>query len=131
MSVVFDTEPLLTFFKGESGDTEVEALLNKVVDGSLVAYVNIVNLSEFYHILHRFSPEAAEEKTRNLRAYGVKVIPLTDDALWKMAAKTKSMYPMSLADAYAVATAKVTNSLLVIGKDREFDGIEIETIEIK
>ena len=131
MSVVFDTEPLLTFFKGESGDTEVEELLNRIVDGSLIAYINIVNLSEFYYILHRFSPETAEEKIRNLRAYGLKLILLTDDALWKIAAITKSMHPMSLADAYAVATAKATNSQLVIGKDREFDGIEIETIEIK
>ncbi len=131
MSIVFDTEPLLTFFKGETGDTVVEELLNKVVDGSLIAYINIVNFSEFYYILHRFSPEAAEEKTSNLRAYGIKVFPLTDDTLWKVAATTKSMHPMSLADAYAVATAKATNSQLVIGKDREFDGIDVELIKIR
>ena len=131
MSIVFDTEPLLTFYKGEPGDADVEELLNKVVESSLQAYINIVNLTEFYYILHRYSPEAAEEKTRNLGAYGVKVVPLTEDTLWKTAAKTKSMHPMSLADAYAVATAKVTNSILVIGKDREFEGIDVETIRVQ
>ena len=105
--------------------------MNKVVDGSLQAYINIVNLTEFYYILHRYSPEAAEEKIRNLRAYGVKITPLTDDTLWKTAAKIKSTHPMSLADAYAVATAKATNSTLVIGKDAEFEGIDVETIRVQ
>ena len=131
MSVVFDTEPLLTFYKGEPGDTQVEELLKKVVNGSLQAYINIVNLTEFCYILHRYSPEAAEEKIRNLRAYGVKITPLTDDTLWKTAAKIKSTHPMSLADAYAVATAKATNSTLVIGKDAEFEGIDVETIRVQ
>ena len=81
MSVVFDTEPLLVFYMGEEGDTVVEEMLERVVDGDLHAYINIVNLTELYYILHRYSPEAAEEKTRNLRAYGIKVVPLTDDTL--------------------------------------------------
>ena len=81
LSVVFDTEPLLSFYRGEPGDTEVELLLNQVIEGSVQAYINIVNLTELYYILHRYSPEAADEKTRNLRAYGIKVVPLVDDTI--------------------------------------------------
>lgn len=130
LSVVFDTEPLLAFYRGEPGDTDVEQMMNQVIDGSVQAYINIVNLTELYYILHRYSPEAAEEKTRNLRAYGVKVVPLVDDTLWKLAAEMKSSHPMSLADAYAAATAQTTGSKLIIGRDREFDGLPIETMRI-
>jgi predicted nucleic acid-binding protein len=72
----------------------------------------------------------AEEKTRNLKAYGIKVQPLLDDTLWKLAAGPKSRHPMSLADAYAAATAQATGSKLVIGRDTEFDDLPIETIRI-
>jgi len=115
---------------GGEGDTAVEELLNQVVEGSIKAHMNIVNLTELYYILHRFSPEAAEEKTRNLKAYGVKITPLLDDAVWKLAAELKSRHPMSLADAFAVATAQTTGSKLVLGKDPEFKGLPIETIRI-
>ena len=130
LSVVFDTEPLLVFYMGEEGDTVVEEMLERVVDGDLQAYINIVNLTELYYILHRYSPEAAEEKTRNLRAYGIKVVPLTDDTLWRLAAEIKSLHPMSLADAYAAATAQVTGSKLVIGGDQEFNSLQVETVRI-
>jgi predicted nucleic acid-binding protein len=130
LSVVFDTEPLLVFYKGEEGDTEVEELLNQVVEGSLKAHINVVNLTELYYILHRYSPEAAEEKTRNLRAFGVNVVPILDDTLWRLAATIKSRHPMSLADAYAAATAQATGSKLVVGRDAEFNDLDLEMIEI-
>jgi len=130
LSVVFDTEPLLVFYKGEEGETAVEELLNRVVDGSLKAYINIVNLTELYYILYRYSPDAAEEKTGNLRAFGVKVVPILDDALWRLATTIKSRHPLSLADAYAAATAQATGSKLVVGRDAEFNGLDLEMIEI-
>ena len=130
LSVVFDTEPLLAFYMGEEGDAVVEEVLNRVIDGDVKAYINIVNLTELYCILHRYSPEAAEEKTRNLRAYGIKVVPLTDDTLWRLAAEIKSRHPMSLADAYAAATAQVTGSKLVVGRDQEFNSLKVETMRI-
>jgi predicted nucleic acid-binding protein len=105
-------------------------MLERVVDGDLHAYINIVNLTELYCILHRYSPEAAEEKTRNLKAYGIKVVPLTDDTLWRLAAEIKSRHPMSLADAYAAATAQVTGSKLVVGRDQEFNSLKVETMRI-
>ena len=130
MSIVFDTEPLLIFYKGETGQTKVRDLLIQVNEGKLKAYINIINLTEFYYILHRYNPTIAEEKTRTLKTFGIKTIPITDNTLWKQAAKTKSQTPMSLADSFAVATAKTLNSKLVIGKDTEFEGIDIDTIKI-
>lgn len=102
----------------------------QVIQGTVDAYINIVNLTELYYILHRYSPIEAEEKTRNLKAYGIKVIPLNDDRLWKLAAKIKSNHPMSIADSFAVATAQLTDSRLVIGNDQEFNTVPIETLRI-
>ena len=130
MSIVFDTEPLLIYYKGETGQTKVRDLLIQVNQGKLKAYINIINLTEFYYILHRYNPKIAEEKTRTLKEFGIKIIPITDNTLWKNAAQTKSQNPMSLADAFAVATAKTLNSTLVVGKDTEFDGINVETLKI-
>lgn len=115
---------------GEEGDAVVEEMLDRVVDGDVRGYINVVSLTEFYCILYRYSPEAAEEKTRNLRAYGIKVVPLTDDRLWRLAAEMKSRHPMSLADAYAAATAQVTGSKLDVGRDQEFNALQVETMRI-
>lgn len=129
MSVVFNTEALLTFYLGEPGGKNVERCLTKVMKGEIRGYLSIINLTELY-ILCRRSPDLAEEKERNLRDYGLKMVPVDDDELWKEAAKTKGTHALSLADAFAVATAKVKKANLLVGRDAEFHnmGVSIERI---
>jgi predicted nucleic acid-binding protein len=94
------------------------------------ASINIVNLAEICYILHRRSREAAEEKEENLRNYGVKVVPVDPESpLWKKAASLKAQHTMSLADAFAFATALELKSRLVTGADKDFDGIQGLKIE--
>ncbi len=131
MSVVFDTEVLLAFYLGEQGGREVERLLVKIMKGELKGYLNVFNLTELYYILYRLSPDVAEEKERNLRGYGLEIVPVNDDGLWKEAAKTKVKQALSLADAYAVATAKLMNAKLLIGRDTEFDGLDVSVERIR
>lgn len=125
MSVVFDTEVLLAFYLGEQGGKVVERLLVKVMYGELRGYLNVFNLTELYYILYRLSPDVAEEKERNLRGYGLEIIPVNDNELWKEVAKMKGKHALSLADAYAVATAKMMNAKLLVGRDAEFDGVDV------
>ena len=131
MSVVFDTEVLLAFYLGEQGGMEVERLLVKIMKGELRGYLNVLNLTELYYILYRVSPDVAEEKERNLRGYGLEIVPVNDDELWKEAAKTKGKHTLSLADAYAVATAKVMNAKLLFGRDAEFDGLDVSVERVR
>ena len=131
MSVVFDTEVLLGFYLGEQGGMEVERLLVKIMKGELRGYLNVFNLTELYYILYRVSPDVAEEKERNLRGYGLEIVPVNDGRLWKEAAKIKGKQALSLADAYAVATAKVMNAKLLIGRDAEFDGLDVSVERIR
>lgn len=125
MSIVFDTEALLAFYLGEPSGKEVEKRLVKMSKGELRGYLSIVNLTELYYILYRRSPDLAEEKERNLRGYGLEIVPVDDNGLWKEAAKTKGVHSLSLADAFAVATAKVKGANLLVGRDSEFDGIDV------
>jgi len=125
MSIVFDTEVLLAFYLGESEGKDVERLLTKIMKGEMKGYLNIVNLTELYYILYRKSPALAEEKERNLRGYGVKIVPIGDNGLWKEAAKMKGKHTLSIADAFAAATAKMEKTKLLTGRDAEFQDIDI------
>lgn len=130
MSIVFDTEALLAFYLGEPGGEEVMRFLMEVQEGKVKGYLNIINLSELYYILYRKSPEVAEEKERNLRGYGLEMVPVTDDRLWKEAARVKGEHALSLADAFAAATAKVKQAPLLTGRDKEFEDAGIQVTKI-
>jgi predicted nucleic acid-binding protein len=129
--LTFDSEAILAFYLGEEGGEFVRDSLGKVQNGDAEGYINILNLTEIYYILFRVDPELAEEKQRNLRLYGLKVIPVEDDDLWREAARIKGRHALSLADAFAVATAKSFESKLVVGSDKEFSEINIQLVKIR
>lgn len=129
MNIVLDTQALLILYMGEKGAEHVANLLKQVLDGKIKGYMNVVNLAELYYILSRKSSKMADEKERNIRRFGIKIIPVIDDALWKEAALLKANHSLSLADAFAAATAKILKSKLVTGTDPEFAGINNIQIE--
>lgn len=129
VSIVFDTQALLIFYLGESGARRVAELFKQVSDGKITGYLNVVNLAELYYVLGRKNRAAAEEKEKSIRGFGVKIIPVTDGVLWKEASVLKMNHTLSLADAFAAATAKTSKSKLITGADPEFDGIAGMQIE--
>ncbi|KXA94745.1 hypothetical protein AKJ65_03515 [candidate division MSBL1 archaeon SCGC-AAA259E19] len=128
---VFDTEPLLTFYLDERGADKVEEELRKIKRGENDGYLNVVNLTEFYYIFSRRDREITEEKVRNLKSYGVEIVPVKDDELWIEAAKIKNVGGISLADAFAAATARVKGERLIVGYDEDFEGLGIPLVSIK
>jgi predicted nucleic acid-binding protein len=129
--VVFDTEALLIFYMGEEGAEVVEDLLRRIQEGEIKGFLNIVNLTEFYYILYRKEPAIAEEKVRNIRAYGTEIVPLTDDVIWREAGKIKGEHAISLADAFAVATALVKRDKLVVGSDDDYKKVNVPLIKVR
>jgi predicted nucleic acid-binding protein len=127
----FDSEAILAFYLGEAGGEVVRDCLEKVQSGAAEGYINVLNLTEIYYILCRVSPELAEEKQRNLRLYGLKVVPVEDDGLWREAAHVKAKHSLSLADAFAVATAENFKSKLIVGSDKEFKELNIQLLRIR
>jgi predicted nucleic acid-binding protein len=59
------------------------------------------------------------------------IVPIEDDDLWLKAAIIKSGHSLSLADAFAAATAKILESKLVVGSDQEFEGLDIPLLRIR
>ncbi len=129
--VVFDTEALLIFYLGEEGAEVVEDLLRRIQSKETKGFLNIVNLTEFYYILYRRDAEIAEEKVRNLRAYGMEIVPLMDNSIWREAGKIKGEHAISLADAFAVATAIAKNDKLVVGRDEDFKKVSVPLIKVR
>ena len=129
--LTFDSEPLLAFFLGEPGAETVRDYLSKIQNKEAQGFINVINLAEVYYILYRLNPMLADENCRALSTLGLTVLPVEDDDLWRNAAKIKAQHPMSLADAFAVATAKTYKAKLVVGSDREFNGANINLLRIR
>ena len=127
----FDSEAILAFYLDEKGAEIVENCLERVQSGEAEGYINIINLTEIYYILSRVSPELAEETEKKLRLLGLKVVPVEDDGLWREAARVKAKHSLSLADAFAVATAETYKSKLVVGSDEEFMELNIQLLRIR
>ena len=109
----------------------LKTALNEFRAATAEGYINIINLTEIYYILSRVSPELAEETEKKLRLLGLKVVPVEDDGLWREAAHVKAKHSLSLADAFAVATAEACKSKLVVGSDKEFKELNIQLLRIR
>ena len=129
--LTFDSEAILAFFMGEAGGDLVRDSLLRVQQSEVQGYLNIVNLTEIYYILNRVSSNLAEEKQRNLRLFGLKIVPIEDNGLWREAAKIKSAHSLSLADAFAVATALCLRTRLVVGSEEEFNNVNVQLLRIR
>ena len=129
--LTFDSEPILAFFLGEPGSETVADYLSKIQNKEADGFISVINLAEVYYILYRLNPVLADENCRALSSLGLTVLPVEDDDLWRNAAKIKAQHPMSLADAFAVATAQAYKAKLVVGSDREFNGANINLLRIR
>lgn len=131
MKIAFDTEVLLAFYLGEKGGLRVRAYLERIQRGEAEGIVNVINLAELFYVLYRKEPKIAAEKEANLRAYGVRIVEVPYDQLWREAAKIKAVQSVALADAFAAATAKLENAALLTGRDAEFEGLGLELIRLR
>jgi len=130
-SLTFDTESILALFQNELGASAVADLLQKIQRNDAEGYINIFNLTEVYYAIARRDQKVAEEKQKLLRLFGLKVVPVEDNGLWREAALIKNKYLLSLGDAFAVATAQAYKSKLVVGSDRELKNLNIPLIRIR
>ena len=130
-SLTFDTEPILALFFDEPGANFVADLLQKIQINDLQGYINVINLAEVYYSIARKDLKAAEEKQNILRAFGLKIVPIDDNGLWREAALIKTKYGLSLGDCFAVATAQAYKSKLVVGSDKELNNLKIPLIKIR
>jgi predicted nucleic acid-binding protein len=78
-------------------------------------YLNVINLGEIFYILgRRRGEDAALDVVNRLQLTTLEIVPATT-GLVLQAARIKTRYPIAYADAFAVATAEVTGSILLTG----------------
>ena len=121
-SYLFDAFPLLCWLQEESGYEMVDRLLSEAEEERSSISLHIVNLGEVFYRVGRVSGmRKAEEILGRIRLLPVRVLSVTDDDV-VAAAKIKAHYPISYADAFAVAKAIQTGATVVTG-DPEYQAV--------
>lgn len=77
--------------------------------------LHIINLGEIFYRVYRLAGlKKAEDIIEKIRLLPIKIVSVSDGAVME-AAEIKGKYPISYADAFAVATALQTGATLVTG----------------
>jgi predicted nucleic acid-binding protein len=122
---VLDSFALLTFLRGEAGEEQVAALLEKASDRDVSVHMTEVNYAEVkYMIARKDGADRWAEIARELPTLPIEFHP-ADRRLADVAADFKTRYRLSLADAFAAALARERKADLITG-DTEFKPLEKE-----
>lgn len=129
---VFDTEPLIAYFYGEPGASDVTERLQAVENNEVTGAISHATAVELVYKIARLetgdpnhgSPsddefEVGERDLRILRGYGVTV----ETPSWGPVARIKGAGGISLGDSYAAALALEKDATLVVGADPEFGDV--------
>ena len=122
---VFDSWALIALIQDEPAAAEVERLILECTASKSPLFVSAINLGEvWYSMARRRSTSVADEKVAQILRLGFALeIPSWDLTL--QAARYKAANPLSFADCFAAALAKVRKAELVTG-DPEFKRLESE-----
>ena len=130
---VLDTSALLTLRDDEPGADRVAELLQLAAKGRARCYGCFISLMEVLYRVWRDEDETSGRLAyQQCLALPVEWVSCSDDLLL-LAAEMKALHPLSLADAWIAACARVQGAVLV-HKDPEFDAlliIEQESLPLK
>jgi ribonuclease VapC len=120
---VFDSFALLAFFQAESAALKVKEILKRARNEDAVVLLSAINLGEILYTVERKLGRAISEETwHDVMGLPLKVIEVTMDRVLS-AAHIKGSFPISYADAFALALAQEVGGTLVTG-DPEFKRVE-------
>ena len=122
---LLDSYAVLAWLQGERGGGRVKDLLLQARDLEQEDWllINLINLGEVYYKLDR---RHGRERTLTFRTefllLPIKMVGVDEELLFQ-ASLIKADFPISYADAFAVATAIKLNAILLTG-DQEFKKVE-------
>lgn len=128
MIKVLDAWAVLAWLKGEGAAAKrVRALLQSAARKKIRLRLSLINLGEVYYNTAKTIGEVrAEAVLKQLRLAPISFVSVSELLVLK-AARLKARFPISYADAFAAATAREENAILVTG-DRDFKVLEKERI---
>lgn len=126
-TIVFDAEPLVAYFCDEPGSDTVETYIDAVM-GSSEGYISSVNVAEVHYIVRAIEgEERADAVIKVIEETGFRHVDTAET--WRFAADFKYRHSPALGDAFALATAKSVEGLLLVGADEDYDDITEIPIE--
>lgn len=121
--LLFDSFALLRFFQKETGGEKVRELLKEAIAQQTPCLINAINLGEIIYITQRRLGEQKKlEVFIHIQRMGFTILPCPNDLIFR-AAELKARYPISYADAFALASAMEHSADLITG-DPEFKMVE-------
>jgi uncharacterized protein len=120
---VFDSWAMLAWLQNEKPvDDYVHSLIELAKKGDMKLYMNIVNIGEvYYRLLRTRGEDIANSFWEGFNEFPIKLVGVSK-SLTLTAARLKGKYPISYADAFAVATAIIHECQIVTG-DPEFKSV--------
>lgn len=125
MKVVLDAYAVLAHLEGEEEGKRVARLLEEAESGRAECFISVINVAEVLYVAQRRrGRKLALDVYALIRSWPVKVVEVNEEILLN-AADIKARHKVSLADAFAAATAKVLDASVMTG-DEEFEELEKE-----
>lgn len=122
-SLVFDSWAIIAWLRNEPAASRVQELLEKAERGEVSIFMSLINAGEvFYITAKKHSFAKAQEVIQALLSSPINFLLPTEEEIWR-AAEIKARYPLSYADAFAVALSLLKEATLVTG-DPEIKHLE-------
>ena len=120
-TIVFDAEPLISYFCNESGSDTVETYVD-AVEGPADGYISAITLAEVHYIVRAIDgEERADAVVDILKESGIRRVDT--ERTWASAADFKFRYAPALGDAFALGTAAHVDGMLLVGADNDYDDV--------
>jgi predicted nucleic acid-binding protein len=128
---VVDAWALLAFLRGEGqAGRSMRRYLRRARSGNLQLLLNLINMGEvYYRIAQLRGQDEALEALALIRALPLDIFPVRERLVLE-AARLKLEYPLSYADAFAVATARLANGPVITG-DPEILGLPRGVVAVR
>jgi len=115
-SAVVDAWAALAFLRRENlADRTMRRYLKRAQKGNLRLLMNIINLGEtYYRMVQVAGEEKAGRRLALFRRLPVEIVQARETLVME-AARLKARHPLSYADAFAVATARIHDATILTG----------------
>ena len=122
---ILDACSVIAYLLKEDGADIVETLIGDAIDNKTEVSMHKLNLYEVYYDTWKsLGEETAENMYNTFMKLPVSIIDSISDELMTEAARLKTEHRVSVADSFALATARLKGAVLVTSDHREFDPVD-------
>jgi predicted nucleic acid-binding protein len=120
---VLDSFALLAYLQAEPASLKVKETLKQVRDGDAEVFLSLINLGEIvYTVERKLGEDTSREVLQDVLTLPIEIAEVTMERVLS-AAHIKGRFPVSYADAFALALAQEMSATLITG-DQEFKRVE-------